>query len=286
MRPAKQGKLAAGLLGINSASLDAPLVALAWLDVVSETLQVHCSLSERLLLFLVVWLTYAGDRLLDTRQLQWTASTLPRHQFVRRYQRFLTLLWLCTALATLAIAITFVPLHLLAIATGLAVLVAIYFTCCFHFPTRARSLVPRELVVAMVFTLAVFFFPMAESAGQLSADSHSDNPHSFGMFIMFCSLALANCVGISCWERLEDEQSGEVTLATRWPPLCRHYRLLIFSAVALSAILWVHGKILPQLMPGAFACLLTLGVLDGLPLNRHIKPVLADLSLLLVWLLA
>lgn len=279
-------KCAAGLLLINSLSLDAPLIALAWLDVVSRQLDVRCASIEWLLLFLIVWLTYAGDRLLDTHQRQWTSSTLPRHQFAARHQRVLAILWLALALLTASLSLVYVPTHVLGIAGGLAAAVALYFAGCFLFPRQARSLIPREMVVALLFTTAIFFFPLVETQTQFAPLPAPDRLRTGGMFLLLVSIAFCNCLGISCWERREDEQSGEVTLATRWPQWSRYYRFLVLVTAFLTSFLWLQGYGLSSLLAGTSACLVGLGLLDSFPMNHQLKPILADLTLLLLWLLA
>lgn len=72
----------------NLLSLDAPLVALAWLYVFSQSWRLYIPWSAYAALGLVVWAIYAMDRLLDSVLLREDSPALePRHHFHHRHQR-------------------------------------------------------------------------------------------------------------------------------------------------------------------------------------------------------
>ena len=73
----------------NLLSLDAPLVAVAWLYIFAKTWRVDYHPWEAYVsLALVVWVIYVADRLLDASMNVGTGGTLEaRHEFHRRYQK-------------------------------------------------------------------------------------------------------------------------------------------------------------------------------------------------------
>lgn len=72
----------------NLLSLDAPLVAVAWLYVFAKTWRLYLPWEAYVTLALVVWLIYAADRLLDVALLGGTPGVLEaRHEFHRKHNR-------------------------------------------------------------------------------------------------------------------------------------------------------------------------------------------------------
>ena len=149
------------LLLLNSLSLDAAVVAISWQDIVASELEVNLCWHEILILFLVTWLAYAGDHLLDSMQQIDQKSELPRHLFVTQNRQLLGLLWGFLFLVTTLLALLYVDQSKLLIGLGLGVGVAVYFVVCFLFPQIARIIIPRELIVSGVFVAATLFFPLA-----------------------------------------------------------------------------------------------------------------------------
>ncbi len=195
---------------MNSLSLDAPLVAVSWQNLASRILGVSLTWNEVLLLFLATWLAYAGDRLLDSIQQAENKSGLPRHLFAVKYRQILGFVWGGVFLLTTILALVTVVLSKLMIASALVSGVAFYFLICFLFPRFARIIIPRELVVSGVFVATALFFPVSHSQGfaYLALTTY--------LAIVLWSLALMNCLGISCWERDEDHRAGERTLGGCW----------------------------------------------------------------------
>ncbi len=266
---------------MNSLSLDAPLVAVSWQNLASYILGVSLTWNEVLLLFLATWLAYAGDRLLDSTQQAENKSGLPRHLFAAKYRRLLGFVWGCVFLLTSMFALVTVNYSILMLAAALVLGVAIYFAICFLFPRFARIIIPREFVVSGVFVATTLFFPVSSLQGfaHLALTTY--------LAIVLWSLALMNCLGISCWERDEDHRSGERTLATTFPVLCRFY-----PGLNLVLVLWLGGLFagsefaaLPiALLAGALVSVLLLSLIHYAKISPKLKPVLADLSLLAPWI--
>ncbi|MEO5714272.1 MAG: hypothetical protein ABIT37_12365 [Luteolibacter sp.] len=93
----------------NLLSLDAPLVAVAWLYIFAKTWRVDYHPWEAYVsLGLAVWVIYVGDRLLDASMNAGTAGALEaRHQFHRRYQKQFLIGAGIAALASLVLVVSY-----------------------------------------------------------------------------------------------------------------------------------------------------------------------------------
>ena len=200
----------------NLLSLDAPLVALAWLHVFSKTwrLGIHPAFAY-VTLGLVVWSIYVVDRLLDASILSSQPERLePRHRFHQKYRR-----WLIAGVVV-------------------AMLVAIFLLV-----TELPMTIFRYLLIGTVMILA--FFGLSMMSGQdheevaLSKNIFAGITFAFGTaltahvyrwefgvyellvsreFICFAVLCVLNIAAIDFWEhagRSEDEEvksSDELSL--------------------------------------------------------------------------
>ncbi len=267
------------LLWMNVLSLDAPLVALAWQDAAARLLQVDLLSSERLLLGLVTWLVYAGDRLWDARPDAPVRCELLRHRFSRVHGQALRRVWWRLCILTVAGSLLTVTLHELMAAGVMAGLLGGYLALSYSARRLGRLWMPREAVVGAVFTAAVLFFP---------AQRLPESLFRFSLFweiaILWSGLGLLNGLAISCWERSADEAVGEITLATHWPKLCCWLpRLLLTCTGTLLLLCLGFPERWPLLLGGALS-LLTLNSMHQVARNQPHAPALADLSLLPVWL--
>ncbi|MBL4886670.1 MAG: hypothetical protein JKY95_19365 [Planctomycetaceae bacterium] len=279
-----QRRSSGALLLLNSLSLDACFVAISWQDLVARYLDVSLRWSELLLLFLVTWLAYAGDRLLDSFQQPSQDAELPRHRFAARYRRPLGFLWSGLLVITLIIAVLTVEPSSLIIAFWLGVGVVFYFAICFFRPRLARIIIPRELVVSGIFVTAAMFFPLCHIVQSVAFSEML--PAIFLLVGMLWLLAFLNCLGISCWEQQADQNSGEATLATTFPLICTYYPLLnIALCCGLLILLFGYQTdwATKALISGVIASIVLLSCINYSKLPRNLKPVLADLSLMAPW---
>jgi hypothetical protein len=168
----------------------------------ARSLDVHLHAIHRLVLFLSVWLVYAGDRWLDA----WHISNkpTPRHLFYREYRG-----WLFCAMAfvfplNLWLAAQSLDAASLAAGFGLFLLLIAYFTANHLFHLQSR--VPKELLVAFFFSFGTALFPVLLShvipLGFILAS------------IMFAALCYINCRMIAHWEDRASRPDGIIwTLA-------------------------------------------------------------------------
>ncbi len=266
------------LLGLNLLSLDAPLVALAWQDVAARWLSVDLPAAARGILILVTWLAYAGDRLLDAHSRESVCFPQARHRFAVRWQRELTLCWALLAVMTCVLAVIAFAARTLLLGGLLTLGALLYLVLAQYYRFQLGRLIPRELVVGVVFTLAVLFFPVQQQP--LAAWSSG----SLGeMFCLWTLLASLNCLGISCWEQAADLAVGEHTLATRWPCLKVWYPRLLGASAGVIVIVSPWSFAPSGVLCGSLVAIALLWTLDRWLSHSPLAPPLADLALLSVW---
>ncbi len=176
----------------NVLNLEAPLVAVVWQLLLARSVGVQLNLYEPWVLGLAVWLIYIADHLIDTLRPASGAWEPPRKTFFRQHWR--------TGLAGgIAVGLVLVVCggRLLWASTvrggvQLGFAVAGYFSLTHLTPARWRIRWPREVVVALLFTLGTFgavwlgngrhFAPLAIPAA---------------IFLLLC---WTNCSLIETWE--------------------------------------------------------------------------------------
>jgi hypothetical protein len=189
-------------------SLDAPTVAVTWTLAFAWAFQIHLPLWLPITLALATWSAYIADRLLDAHRackpqigvphisiLRYGIDGLrPRHHFHWRHRR----LFLPTAVAAALAALTLVLINMPPTArtrnSVLAAAALAYFTS-IHNPWRLpspRVKIPKELLVALIFTLACAIPTWARiTTGHLTL---------LTAILTFVALAWLNCQAIETWE--------------------------------------------------------------------------------------
>lgn len=140
----------------NLLSLDAPLIAVLWLQLFAVSGRIRISLDVTLALALVVWVIYVADRLLDELRAGPETILSPRHQFYRAHRPLLLSLlggvlaltcWICFHLDS----------RIFEFGTVLMLVVASYFVIVHQARARWRLHFPKEAVVAVVFGVGTVF---------------------------------------------------------------------------------------------------------------------------------
>lgn len=211
----------------NLLSLDAPVVALLWQILFARCFHADVNLLAAALLVLAVWLIYAADRVLDA----WTdTSTLPRHEFYRRYWRGVAPIWA----AVLAIAgwLAWTRLARVIFERGLVLMaaVALYFAAVHLAPAALRRAWPKEAAVAILFALGA----------SVAAWSQVRSAADIGAIILFSCLCWINCVAIEQWEHKSTVEwpigAAAMCVAAVALVLMIEHRPVLSGAEAASAI--------------------------------------------------
>ncbi len=265
------------LLLVNGLSLDAPLVSIAWQEIAARQLHVPLQSSERLLLFLATWLVYAGDRLLDSRGVLTSVVEIPRHRFVARNFWPLLSLWVILFMATAVMTWLLLDLTAILIAVLILGFLAGYFGICLRLPS-ARWVIPREVIVSLFFIVAVLFFPILEARSTVNQELGLS---LFRFSLSAGGLILLNCLGIASWEAEKDRQSGESTLATRFPTVVKFFPGIAF---ATGIVFLLMDRLLAHEWNifGVSVCTaaVLIGFLNSERIPQDLKPILADAMLI------
>lgn len=111
----------------NVLSLDAPAVAVVWLWAFAEGFGVAVEPAGYAVLFLTVWLIYAGDRLIDVFRDDDAAEATTRHHFTKAHFLPFAALAALAGFATVAMAFCWLPAEVLHAGMAVAFGVGVYF---------------------------------------------------------------------------------------------------------------------------------------------------------------
>ena len=179
-------------------SLDAPSVAGLWTWFIAATLRVRIPRFVPFAMFLMVWILYVGDRLLDGRQshLQpFGADRLEeRHHFHHRH-RSAFIAGIAFTIIPLEMLLSHIPVNALHLYLILGGLLTSYFGF-IHTLTCSYRL-PKELLVGPFFAAAVFIPTVAHRPDLRIALLPSA--------LLFATLCDLNCLFIYRWEHEQEE---------------------------------------------------------------------------------
>jgi len=167
---------------------------------------------------LTVWIIYTADRLLDVRDAEGKVSS-ERHRFHKDNQRALTF-WLVFIILIDAALLFFMPLTIIKRGALLSVIVIIYILFC------RRLHLLKEVFVALLYTAGVVVPVLPERNISL---------HSTFPLIQFFVIALLNLIIFSWYEREQDLNNKQISLATLQDD--RSIGYLVFALVIMSSLL-------------------------------------------------
>lgn len=199
---------------------------------------------------LTVWIIYSADHLLDARRIRAQAVT-DRHRF---YQQYFGAMLTVTAVVAVADAtmILFLrpPVFHAGVVVGAAV--AVYLIAQRYFGFL------KELIGALLYTggvvLPAFVF----------LDGSAITPDQWIVIVCFLLIAWTNLLVFSYFDRISDEEQGQVSFTTSLG--ARKTRILIRTLVAISILLCLYLMVRSLRMPSVV--LLTMSVVLAL-LMRH-----------------
>jgi hypothetical protein len=264
-------------------SLDAPTVAVIWTLAFAWTVRVALPLWVPILLALVAWTVYIGDRLLDARSALRTGRHTRlrlRHRFHWRHRRIFLPVAACAACAAAILVFSLMPVASRERNSLLAAAALVYFTRVHSTthrasgsragsPFQSRShvnapfpspLLSKEMLVGLLFTTACVLPALTRANLPPSALWTLILPTVF-----FALLAWLNCHAIEFWE-------------SRSRP--RNARGILAPAVTLSLICLVTAITLTRNHPRP-AALIAAGALSSflLAVLHHCRGRLTPLAL-------
>ncbi len=258
-------------LWLNVLHLDAPLITVAWQMLFARTADYELPVTESAILFLAVWIIYAGDRVLDGFRLSVGPTTAARHRFSRRHARPLAAGILLAATLGALLVVTTLPLRTLLAGSALGSFVVAYFAWNQLAGTRWGRGWLKEAVVSLVFAFGAALTPLVNAFTW----------PVLGETLGFALLCFANCLLIARLDRDRDHDRGETSIAARFGPTARPSRTLSLVLATIFAICVVIVGTTPVLLSLlASAILLATAPLIERLVGSDAAAAWADLALL------
>ena len=257
-------------------SLDAPLVAFLWQELLARLGRVALGWPQAAVLTSSVWLAYVLDRWIEGWRLSPAQLRTQRHTFYQRWRWPVAVVWSVLLAADLAIAWTQLTSREW---LGGALLLApvLLYLLSHQWIHRSRSWrVPKEICIAALFGAGVAVFLLAPAPRLIVKLAIP--------LTLFTLLCFVNCVLISRWEQEVDEIHGQVSLALQYhghPAVVTALPWLL--AAGAGCLLFAEPDGIARV---AVACTLAsstlLGVVDLLQrrLGWQLARVLADAALM------
>jgi hypothetical protein len=200
----------------NLLSLDAPLVAVAWLHLFAKTWRLgYLPWEVSAILGLVVWVIYVADRLLDASMLSGTPAALKsRHQFHREHQQVFGIGVVVALLIALVLVFTKMPMTIYKNVLLGSVLVVGFFGLSMLASQESGEVPHTKNVIAGV----TFAFGVAIMAHIYRWEYGIFDMLRSREFVCFAVLCILNISAIDLWEHaacatdLEVKASDELTL--------------------------------------------------------------------------
>ena len=181
----------------NLLSLDAPLVAVAWLYIFAKTWRVqYLPWVAYVSLGLVVWIIYASDRLLDVAIRDGETETrTARHRFHCQYKRRFYPLILIAAITTVILVVTGIQSTIYNYALMGGIMVAGFFSLSI-FSTKGPDELPytKNTLAGISFAYGTAMLAFAYTGFEMNELLYSAE------FICFAVLCILNISAIDLWQ--------------------------------------------------------------------------------------
>ncbi len=194
----------------NLLSLDAPLVAVVWLYLFAKTWGVNYHpVHGYVVLALVVWVMYVGDRLLDSALLGDSSRSQARHRFHKKHRR--KFLWVAgiAGLAALGMVLWKIPMAIFSYVIVEAFLVTGFFAMAVFTAPETEEIPYAKNILAG----AAFAFGTAMVAHVYLYDRGIRDLLFSREFTCFALLCILNISAIDLWEHANRSPDPEVKAA-------------------------------------------------------------------------
>jgi len=191
----------------NLLSLDAPLVAVAWLYIFAKTWRVdYLPTNTYITLGLVVWVIYVVDRLLDA-VMKGGGDQKPeaRHVFHYQYRKVFCVLAVLVGLAALVLVVTQFMTKIYGYAIFGGLMVSGFFTLSI-FSTHGKNEIPysKNIIAGLAFAYGTAMLAFAHTG--FEGDKLLKSPE----LICFVVLCILNISAIDLWEHANHSSDLEI----------------------------------------------------------------------------
>ncbi|GAB4325496.1 MAG: hypothetical protein Kow00127_18230 [Bacteroidales bacterium] len=211
---------------LNNLSLDVAAGAAASTWLAGYVLGYPVPAPYYLLLLLAVWWAYTTDHLADVCH---SSRNLTARRRVFHQRHFKTLLFICaaTGMAGLLLGILIGQPDELLTGITIAVIIVIYFLLLKIRPSLFRKVIPKELVVVMIYLSGTWGIPLIHRNLQLSLNE-------WLLIASFGLVAFANAWLLSYVDKSEDKADGHNSTATAIDS--KRHRLFFFTMTGLAML--------------------------------------------------
>ncbi len=191
----------------NLLSLDAPLVAIAWLYMFAKTWRVeYLPWGAYVSLGLMVWLIYVMDRLLDASIRGGSSEKLEaRHDFHRRHRRCFGVLAVIAGVVASVLVITAMPVTVYSYAIVAAIMVAGFFILSV-FSTSGPNDFPHAKNIVAGICFAYGTAMLAHAYTGFNRQELLKSPE----LVCFAVLCILNISAIDLWEHANRSSDPEI----------------------------------------------------------------------------
>jgi len=237
---------------ITTLCLDAPIVALAWQELYSETTGKEIGWHHRVLILVAVWLGYAADRWLDSRRHRFNKTH--RHLFFSQNRPAILGVWLLVLASSITLALYTLTGNEFITGCSIAIAGAVltFLVQSLRGPSKPflKSISTALLVLLSASLFTVFITDEIDSSTSLAM---------FSTFMLF----FANCQAIHKWDaRIDRIQEEETFSQSRKLGFSLYF--IALGQLAMVAILFTRNSFLIELPFAALISLLLLYPLDTL----------------------
>lgn len=268
----------------NLLSLDAPLVAVAWLYMFAKTWRADYHPWEAYVsLGLAVWVIYVSDRLLDVSMMGSSSAKLEaRHEFHRKHRIAFSIAAALAAITSLVLVVIYMSFAIYLYLLVGGILVAGFFGL--SMLSSQANEVPHAKNILAGITFAFGTAMMAHVYLPTSGSYGLNEMLTSHEFICFAVLCILNISAIDLWEHAHRSADDEIKASDE---LALTLPLTLLGAAALVFALLDHGM---ATRPFFYAILTGAALLQILNRNRarfsmDALRVLADVALLLPFLI-
>ncbi len=170
------------------------------------------------------WVFYTTDHLLDAMKTRDNATN-QRHLFHYQNRKILTPITATIAVFIVVINFLTIPFTLVLAGSVIGLFACIYFLLLFVLPSKQKKFIPKELVIAIVYVLGIWFIPLAYGTAYTI--------ESLYIMVIFILLVwIEGCI-ISWYEFKTDNADNQHSFTTQ----LGKKNAIFFLKIVLSAVL-------------------------------------------------
>jgi hypothetical protein len=221
---------------LNISAIDAPLISVAWYYYFVEKLTLtSANVQYCLILGFSVWLGYMADRLFDIRFKKNATFASLRHQFCKKNEFNLWILWTITLIITVVLSLYTLNNDKIVAGCFLVCFILVYNLLNQYF---SQKRFPKEIFVAAIFAYGTLFL--------------LEGPINLNALAQLGLICFLNCLILTHKEKEIDNRMGVSSLTQ----IFSHRFITIIAVLSCAYCLVANQGILNPFFATSFACTL------------------------------